>query len=352
MSKCSSLLLLPLLLVLSLFFTEGSGQTRARNLTDPKCPPRNKNFAGTTGHICQKSCERRRCARSRNCLCDGHCGLSCISPGLSCPWPVKIQNAETQLAEESNMFGDFMKVVCKPGFRMADGEDRAMSRCQGDGNWSFTAPCTDVLDLSYFCKPPPKIENGFHEDGLFTIGKEVRYWCDYGYRLEGASSLFCQENKEWSHPAPTCHSVNCSRPPNVAQATLVAVHQSEYPVGTVIYYLCKKDFFLDGSNRVVCLENGSWSQLPYCRARCHITAQRSRVVYHGRKLWINEIPDGLVHHGEIVRFFCRSQNKTCSFQAESRCFDGVLPLPDCYDEPTYLQYHFFPKRVVSEMPSC
>ncbi|KAJ7313980.1 hypothetical protein JRQ81_005832 [Phrynocephalus forsythii] len=287
-----------------------------------------------TGHICQKSCERRSCSRSRNCLCDGHCGLSCISPGLSCPWPVMIQNAETQRAKESNMFGDLMTVMCKPGFSMPDGEDRAMSRCQGDGNWSFTAPCEDIHHPLSLCNPPPRTENGFHEDGLFTIGREVHYWCDYGYRLEGASSLVCQENKEWSHPAPTCHAVNCSRPPNVAQATLVAVHQSKYPVGTVIYYLCKKDFYLDGSNRVVCLENGSWSQLPHCRARCHISAQRSRVIYHGRKLWINEIPGGLVHHGETVKFFCHSQNKTCSFEAESHCFDGVLPLPDCYDGET------------------
>ncbi|XP_060636401.1 beta-2-glycoprotein 1-like [Anolis sagrei] len=341
-----------MLVVPSLLLLEDSGQTGVKNMKDPKCPPRKKNFAALTGHICQRSCERRSCSKHRNCVCDGDCGLSCIPTGLSCPWPVMIDNAETQVAQESNMFGDFMRVTCHPGFIMDHGQDVAMSRCQGDGKWSFTAPCEDILNLSSVCKPPPEIENGFYEGGPYKVGKEVTYECNYGYQLEGASTLLCQENEEWSHAAPTCRPVNCSQPPNIAHATLVAVHKPEHPVGTVIYYLCNKDFYLDGSERVVCLENGSWSQLPHCRARCPISAQRSRVIYNGHKLWINEIPSGLVHHGETVKFFCRGQNKTCSFEAESQCFDGVLKTPDCYDEPTYLQYHLFPKRVVSEIPAC
>ncbi|KAM3823751.1 complement factor H-related protein 2-like [Vipera latastei] len=215
------------LIQLSQPISEGSKHVEARNVTETTCPSRKKSFVMRTGHVCQRSCERRQCSKSRKCACDGKCGLSCISP-----------------------------------------------------------------------------------------------------------------------------AVTCSRPTNVAQATLVAVHQSEYPVGTVIYYLCHKDFYLDGSNRVICLKNGSWSQLPYCRARCPIIAQRSRMIYHGRKVWAYEIPNGLVHHGETVTFFCRSQNKTCSFEAESSCFDGVLKMPDCYDEPTYLQYHLFPQRVVSEIRAC
>uniref|UniRef100_A0A8D0BH58 Beta-2-glycoprotein 1 n=1 Tax=Salvator merianae TaxID=96440 RepID=A0A8D0BH58_SALMN len=343
----------PVLLVLfSLLLSEGFEEVGARNLTDLKCPTRKKNFAVMTGQTCQKSCEQRNCSKTRRCLCDGECGMSCIFMGLSCPWPMLINNAETRLTQDSHMFGDFMEVTCKSGYRMADGRETAVSRCQGDRKWSFTAPCEDILKPSSHCKPPPEIENGSHENGPYIAGREIHYQCNYGYRLEGTSTLLCQENGEWSHTAPTCHSVNCSRPPNIAQATLVAVHKSEYPVGTVIYYLCKKDFLLDGSNRVTCLKNGNWSQLPHCRARCPVTAQRSRMIYQGRKLWLYEIPGGLVHHGETVTFFCRSQNKTCSYTAESQCFDGVLKLPDCYEEPTYLRYHLYPKRIVSEIPAC
>ncbi|XP_053116325.1 beta-2-glycoprotein 1-like [Hemicordylus capensis] len=349
MPRLSSLLLL---VVLCLLYSEGTRERRVSNVTDPKCPPRKRNMAALTGQTCQRPCERRGCAKSRTCVCDGECGMSCIQSGLSCPWPVTFENAEANLAQDSSRFGGFMEVMCNPGFRMANGQEAATSRCQGDGRWSFTAPCEDALNHSSLCKPPPEIENGFHEDGPYKTGNEVHYWCDYGYQLKGPDTLLCQENQEWSPVTPACQPVYCSRPANVAEATLVAVHQSEYPVGTVIYYLCNKDFYLDGSNRVVCQENGTWSQLPYCRARCPILAKRSRIIYQKHKLWFYEIPEGLVHHGESVTFFCRSQNKTCSFRAESQCFDGQLELPDCYDEPTYLQYYLFPKRVVSEIPTC
>ncbi|XP_048373019.1 beta-2-glycoprotein 1-like isoform X3 [Sphaerodactylus townsendi] len=269
-----------------------------------------------------------------------------------CPWPVTINNAETRLIQESRTFGDYMEVICNSGFMTADGQRVATSRCQGDRKWSFTAPCEDITTSPSVCEPPPEIENGFHADGPYQIDGEVHYWCDYGYRLEGASTLLCQENREWSHKAPTCQPVYCSRPADIANGAVVNVNKSQHPVGTVIFYLCNKEFYLDGSYRGICLENGNWSQPPACRARCPIHAQRSRVVYKGRKLWIDEIPGKEVHHGESVTFFCRSQNKTCSLQAESQCFDGLLKLPSCYNEPTYLQYHLFPRRVVSEIPEC
>ncbi|XP_054848327.1 beta-2-glycoprotein 1-like [Eublepharis macularius] len=346
MSSFATLLLL--VMVLSPLCSEGTKQIAA---TDPLCPFRKKNAAELRGQRCQKSCEHSQC-KLRECRCDGLCGLSCVVSGLHCPWPVTINNAETRLAQESSTFGNFMEVTCKPGFRMEDGQNVTMSRCQGDKKWSFTASCEDVATPPAFCEPPPDIENGFHGDGPFKTGREVHYRCAYGYRLEGASALLCQENQEWSHRAPICKSVKCSRPGTIANGSVVAVDQDEYPAGTVIYYLCKREFYLDGPIRGICLENGNWSQPPYCRARCPILARRSRVVYQGYKLWIDDIPGREVHHGESVMFFCRSQNKTCSFQAESRCFDGVLKLPSCYEEPTYLQYHLFPKRVVSEIPAC
>ncbi|XP_077170066.1 beta-2-glycoprotein 1-like [Paroedura picta] len=351
----SILATLLLLVVVVLFhpFLEGAEQIAARNATVSKCSSRKRSAGELRGQICLKSCERNplQC-KHRQCLCDGACGLSCVLPDLRCPWPMAVDNAETRLAQGSNTFGNFMEVTCKPGFRMADGQKGSLSRCQGDKKWSFTAPCEDVSTPPSLCEPLPEIENGYHGDGPYRIGREVRYWCKFGYRLEGASTLLCQENQEWSQRVPICQPVRCPRPAPIAQGTVVTVDRFEYPVGTVIYYLCKREFYLDGPNRGVCLENGSWSQPPSCRARCPILARRSRVVYNGRKLWIDEIPEHQIHHGESITFFCRSQNKTCSFQAESQCFDGVLKLPPCYDEPTYLQYHLFPRRVVSEIPAC
>ncbi|OCT73193.1 hypothetical protein XELAEV_18036172mg [Xenopus laevis] len=196
------------------------------------CPTRKENPVGQTS---QKAyTQHGDCAGKHKRLCDGDCGMSCI-----------LENAKTRLAKESKNFGDEMSVTCQSGFKMATGQEMALSRCQGDRKWSLTAACDET-----FCPPPPEIKDGY----------------------------------------------------------LVAVKKQEYEVSEVIYYLCQKTFYLD--------------------VQCKIPAKRSRVLYNGKKLWITEIPEALVTHSEEVKFFCRNKNQQCSYPAPSRCFDGVLTLPE------------------------
>ncbi len=58
--------------------------------------------------------------------------------------------------------------------------------------------------------------------------------------------------------------VVCPPPKEVESGHLVAVQRTEYEVGDTIYYLCKKNFLLDGLNQVTCLPNGTWSAEPAC----------------------------------------------------------------------------------------
>lgn len=61
--------------------------------------------------------------------------------------------------------------------------------------------------------------------------------------------------------------VVCPPPMEVERGHLVAVQRTEYDVGDTIYYLCKKNFLLDGPNQVTCLSNGTWSAEPACRGK-------------------------------------------------------------------------------------
>ncbi|XP_053546638.1 beta-2-glycoprotein 1 [Bombina bombina] len=320
-------------------------------ITDQEsCPSRVDN---PMGQACQKPCkEDRDCLGKRRCLCDGQCGYSCVL-NRSCRWPVNITNAYTQLVDKTSNFGDRMLVICNEGNRLPNGLESGVRFCQGDRRWSFMDPCAPVK-LGPSCDPPPDIENGYFtkHSPSFWVGTSVDYKCNSGYRLEGHTTIECLENITWSLEAPTCKEIFCSPPTEINHGTLVAVKKTEYVVSEEIYYLCKKNFFLDGSNTVSCESNGHWSKIPACRARCKIQAQRSRVLYKGIKFWINEIPEGLVHHSEIVTFFCKSKNQTCSYPAPSECFDGILPLPECYEEPTWVHYNLFPKKVVSEITPC
>ncbi|XP_056399028.1 beta-2-glycoprotein 1-like isoform X1 [Hyla sarda] len=312
------------------------------------CPTRKKN---PIGHTCQKTCTKAQdCPRKRlKCLCDGECGMSCITPRSSCPWPVILENANTSLKQETWNFGDQMLVHCHPGYKMANGQEMAQSRCQGDKKWSVTAPC-DVVST---CKDPPSIENGYFEKkGHLIEGAVIEYKCNAGYRLEGPVFTECLENKTWSNNAPICIKVYCPPPPEIKEGILVAVKKAEYEVSEVIYYMCKRNFLLDGSHSVTCMANGQWSDGPACRARCKVPVQRSQVIYRGQKVWVTEIEESLVHHSETVKFFCQNRTQACSYTAASQCFDGELQHPECYKEPTWVQYTFFPKNLVSEIPLC
>lgn len=159
--------------------------------------------------------------------------------------------------------------------------------------------------------------------------------------------------------------VCCQPPSEVDQGYVVAVQKSEYEVGFDIHYLCKKNFLLDGPQKVTCLPNGTWSASPpHCRggrkifqtikiyiyiaslplplvcllhfwphlvaARCLIPAERSRVVVGGVKRWPFDVTDAMVPHGEVVTFYCKHPDKQCSFTAAQSCFDGNLQPPACY----------------------
>lgn len=139
------------------------------------------------------------------------------------------------------------------------------------------------------------------------------------------------------------------------QGYVVAVQKPEYDAGFEIHYLCKKNFLLDGPQKVTCLANGSWSAPPpFCRgegrqrvcvcwalmtlwvlttipaARCLIPAERSRVVIAGTKRWPFDVTDAMVPHGERVTFYCKHAQKQCSLSATQTCFDGKLQPPACY----------------------
>ncbi|XP_048881743.1 beta-2-glycoprotein 1-like isoform X1 [Brienomyrus brachyistius] len=305
---------------------------------------------------CPKRCQTDKdCPGRRRCLCDGQCGLSCVTPGRTCPWPLPLNpNTVSLLLSPAPSFSALLETRCQPGFAMDGSMEAVVRRCQGDRRWSGEDPtCTAVPAIGpRYCPLPDEIRNEFTIKGSSAVGSNILYSCHPGFKLVGNRENFCQQNQTWQYPHPICQRVFCPPPVEVDHGYLVAVQRQEYEVGEDIYYLCKKTFLLDGPNRVNCQSNGTWSEVPFCRARCTVPAQRSRVTLGGLKLWPYEIPDGTVQHGDNITFYCKHPEKQCSFTAVQSCFDGELPAPDCYLEPTWLQYKIFPHRLVSEIELC
>ncbi|XP_057690483.1 beta-2-glycoprotein 1-like isoform X2 [Corythoichthys intestinalis] len=299
------------------------------------------------------------CGSKRQCLCDGQCGLSCVAPGRTCPWPLAPrEDAVARLLHPTHSFSALLEVRCKPGLTLPSGLDVVIRRCQGDRRWSGDEPiCTAVLpepgSSPPKCPLPKEVTSTFTIEGTATVGTSIRYSCQSGADIVGSAENYCQENQTWQYPHPVCKKVYCKSPGEVPQGYVVAVQKTEYEVGFDIHYLCKKNFHLDGPQKVTCLANGSWSAAPpFCRARCLIPAVRSRVMIDGVKRWPFDITDTMVPHGENVTFFCKHLHKHCSFSVAQSCFDGELRPPACYLEPTWLQFQLFPHRLVSEIETC
>ncbi|XP_061530490.1 beta-2-glycoprotein 1-like [Phycodurus eques] len=310
---------------------------------------------------CPRPCKADQdCGNKRQCLCDGQCGLSCVAPGRTCPWPLPPrEDAVARLLSPTHSFSALLEVRCKPGFTLPSGTDATIRRCQGDRQWSGDEPVCTEAELpaatasSPTCLLPQEVTSTFAIEGAAAVGTAIRYSCLSGADIVGSSENYCQENQTWQYPHPICKKVYCEPPREVAQGYVVAVQKTEYEVGFDIHYLCKKNFRLDGPQKVTCLANGSWSAAPpSCRARCLIPAERSRVMVDGVKRWPFDITDAMVPHGETVTFFCKHPHKQCSFSAAQTCSDGKLQRPACYLEPTWLQYKLFPHRLVSQIEAC
>uniref|UniRef100_A0A3B4U2E3 Beta-2-glycoprotein 1 n=1 Tax=Seriola dumerili TaxID=41447 RepID=A0A3B4U2E3_SERDU len=294
---------------------------------------------------CPRPCKvDKDCGIKRQCLCDGQCGLSCVAPGRTCAWPLPLsEKSVARLLSPTHSFSALLEVRCKPGFTLPNGLDATIRRCQGDRQWSGDEPiCTGGFEFNR------KMFLSLSTSGPF-ITRNFYHRAD----IVGSSENFCQDNQTWQYPHPICKKMYCQPPPEVEQGYVVAVQKTEYEVGFDIHYLCKKNFLLDGPQKVTCLSNGSWSASPpHCRARCLIPAERSRVVIGEMKRWPFDVTDAMVSHGENVAFYCKHPHKHCSFTAFQTCFDGKLEPPACYLEPTWLQYKLFPHRLVSEIEAC
>ncbi|XP_017270800.1 beta-2-glycoprotein 1-like, partial [Kryptolebias marmoratus] len=309
-----------------------------------------------TRKTCPRSCRSDSdCGSKRLCLCDGRCGLSCVAPGRSCPWPLpQSETSESRLLSASPTFSALLEVRCRPGFTSPGGSEVAVRRCQGDRRWSGEEPvCREAQLPARACPLPAGVTDTFSVRGDASVGTSISYSCLSGAETVGTTENFCQENQTWRFPHPVCKKMFCRPPQEVERGYVVAVQKAEYEAGFDIHYLCRKGFLLDGAQRITCLSNGSWSASPpRCRARCVIPAERSRVVIGGVKRWPFDVTDATVAHGENVTFFCKHPRKQCSFTAAQACFDGELQTPPCYLEPTWLQYKLFPHRLVSEIEAC
>uniref|UniRef100_A0A8C7FUX9 Sushi, von Willebrand factor type A, EGF and pentraxin domain-containing protein 1 n=1 Tax=Oncorhynchus kisutch TaxID=8019 RepID=A0A8C7FUX9_ONCKI len=164
--------------------------------------------------------------------------------------------------------------------------------CQSEGTWSKQsircrpAPCPLPANL-----PTHVMVTG---EDLTPVGGVVTLSCPTGFILQGPDLAECQVRLTWSGAQPTCVSkflikngivpscqfpysknklllfstskwVSCGPPRHVAHGV---VRGAVFQFGDVAMYSCFGGYAMEGHSRSVCLENGTWTPPPACRAVC------------------------------------------------------------------------------------
>ncbi|XP_038835135.1 beta-2-glycoprotein 1-like [Salvelinus namaycush] len=225
--------------------------------------------------------------------------------------------------------------------------------CLYDGQWSDPPPkCTPVI-----CGLPPipkygKMVYDRKLTGNTTVfGFGGTYECFPPLVLIGNERGSCSTNGDWTEP-PECKLVTCSAPTGIINGYMTVSDKREHGFKETVRYGCNIDYVLDGPVEIECLKTGDWSMKPACRASCKVGIKRGRILYNGKKFWIKDFKPNKISHADVVLVYCMNKEKKCGYALSTQCIDGKLKIPECFEEPSDLTYKFNYDSLPSEIAQC
>ncbi|XP_078098387.1 C4b-binding protein alpha chain-like isoform X2 [Mustelus asterias] len=120
------------------------------------------------------------------------------------------------------------------------------------------------------CKRPGDIDNGRmeRERETYALYEEIKYQCNYGYKLNGSSSIRCKENHMFVPKPPTCKQIICEAPNSIQNGRKVRYlrYGTPYTFGQKVTYQCNYGFKPFGERISRCNENGIFvPPIPTCQ---------------------------------------------------------------------------------------
>uniref|UniRef100_A0AAQ5XF31 Sushi, von Willebrand factor type A, EGF and pentraxin domain-containing protein 1 n=1 Tax=Amphiprion ocellaris TaxID=80972 RepID=A0AAQ5XF31_AMPOC len=138
--------------------------------------------------------------------------------------------------------------------------------CLANGTWSLPS-----------CPAPPGWKQDSSRNGSpqeFHVGQSVRVTCPKGQQVKGSGTITCRPDQTWSPISSVCERVSCGPPLHVANGV---VRGAVFQFGDVAVYSCFGGYAMEGVGRSRCLENGTWTPPPTCRAVCWLQCQNGGV---------------------------------------------------------------------------
>uniref|UniRef100_A0A8C4N059 Sushi, von Willebrand factor type A, EGF and pentraxin domain-containing protein 1 n=1 Tax=Equus asinus asinus TaxID=83772 RepID=A0A8C4N059_EQUAS len=183
-----------------------------------------------------------------------------------CESPLGFLNGKAEI--ENTTAGPSVVYSCSRGYSL---EGAPEAYCTENGTWSQPVP---------LCKPNPCPvpfvipENALLSEKEFYVDQNVSIKCREGFLLQGQGVITCNPDETWTQTSAKCEKISCGPPTHVENAIARGVH---YQYGDMITYSCYSGYMLEGSLRSVCLENGTWTSPPICRAVCRFPCQNGGV---------------------------------------------------------------------------
>ncbi|XP_075416413.1 sushi, von Willebrand factor type A, EGF and pentraxin domain-containing protein 1 isoform X2 [Tenrec ecaudatus] len=228
----------------------GSEYELARIVTY-QCEP-GYELEGTRERVCQEN--RQWSGRAATCK------------KTRCEAPLEFQHGKAEVENATGV--PSVTYSCNRGYSL---EGAPKARCTDNESWSHPVPlCKPNLCPVPFIIP----ENALLSEKEFYVDQNVSIKCRKGFQLQGQSIITCNPDETWTQTDAKCQKISCSPPAHVENAFARGVH---YQYGDMITYACYSGYMLEGSLRSVCLENGTWTSPPVCRAVCRFPCQNGGV---------------------------------------------------------------------------
>ncbi|XP_028296412.1 beta-2-glycoprotein 1-like [Gouania willdenowi] len=246
-------------------------------------------------------------------------------------------------------FKSVLNFTCDDGYVMMGANE---SRCLQDGTWSNPPPLCKAVNCP-LPKPPRdgRIVHDKPETRATTMyGQGWTYECN-SPKAPSHERGSCMADGSVTEP-PVCREVSCSIPTNIPNGFITFAVLRPHGYKEKVQYACNEHYTLDGKAEIQCMNTGNWSLKPACKAFCTVGIKRGRIFYNGKKVWIADLKPNRVLHGEHVAFYCLNRAEKCGYPVVSTCNDGVLHIPECFEEPGKMEYTLKAKTLPSEITMC
>ncbi|XP_045439369.1 membrane cofactor protein-like [Pipistrellus kuhlii] len=185
--------------------------------------------------------------------------------------------------KSSYLPGEKVLYECKPGYYYSFNYT-LNTFCQKNSTWfPMVEACYEKA-----C-PTPHVQRGKVDDPQmgFELGKEVHFYCDYGFYLKGEPILTCKLSGDkvlWDHDIPTCEKIFCKAPGKISNGKYTSNWKEEFEFNEVVTYTCNpsngpQEYSLVGESKLTCSGPKKWSSDP---PQCKVVHCKPPVLKHGK----------------------------------------------------------------------